>query len=81
MAMQKKSNTTYKRDKRKVEISGDPENVKWPIWFDLIATKLLWLVLVIILLCILPKTDIMKWVKQLLPFLTLFVVVVVQLSG
>jgi hypothetical protein len=80
MAPQKKGITTYERDKNKVKISGEPENVKWQIWFDLVANKLFWLLLVIILLVVLPKASfipiLLKWIKQQLPFMTLFVVAV-----
>lgn len=89
MAAQKKGITTYKRDKNKVEISGDPENVKWQIWFDMVSNMLRWLFPVIILLIIVPKAFfipiLLKWIKQLLPFLILFVVTAdyaqISLSG
>jgi hypothetical protein len=97
MATQKKSSTTkpaktarpakqspivYKRGK--VQISGDPNNTKWPMWFDLITNKVFWLGLVVIVVCILPKDDLIPTLLKLLkllPFMTLFVVVAVQLSG
>jgi|GEM_PF-7046734 len=83
MAVQKKGFITYKRDKNKVEISGDTENVKWPIWFDLISSVLKWLIPLILLFVmvpvIVPKENIipipLKCFKHLTLFLTLFVVV------
>lgn len=79
MAIPKKGITTYKRDKNKVEISGEPENVKWPILYDQLNNTLLWLVPVIILLIVLPKASliplILKWVKKS-TFLNLFTVLV-----
>jgi hypothetical protein len=80
MTAQKKGITTYKRDKSKVEISGDPENVKWPMWFDMISNTLRWLFLAIMLLIIVPRATflpiLVKWIKHLLPFLILFMAVV-----
>ena len=59
MAVQKKGFKTYKRDKNKVEISGDTENVKWQIWFDMISIVLKWLIpsilLFVTVLVIVPK--------------------------
>jgi hypothetical protein len=100
MATQKKSSTTkrakavtparsakqspivYKRGK--VQISGDADNTKWPMWFDLITSKIFWLGLVVALVCIIPKDELipslLKLLKQL-PFMTLLVAVAVQLSG
>jgi len=54
MAVQKKGFITYKRDKNKVESSGDTENVKWQIWFDLISSAFRWLISLIILFVIVP---------------------------
>lgn len=80
MAAQKKGITTYKRDKNKVEISGDPENVKLQIWFDMVTNMLRWLIPLINLFLIVPKAFfipiLLKWIKHVLPFLILFVVVV-----
>ena len=80
MATLKKGNTTYERDKNKIKISGEPEDVKWPILIYQISSVLHWLVPVIILLVVLPKASflpiLIKWVKQQLPFMTLFVVAV-----
>ena len=91
MATQKKSFIIYKRDKNKVEISGDPENVKWPIWFDMVSSLLRWLIPITILLILIPKENFlpilmkMKWIKNLFPFVILFVIVVdyaqILLSG
>jgi len=89
MAIKKHSPVTYKREKNKVEISGDPSDVKWQIWFDLAGNKLLWVALVIVLLCTVPKASIIpvlwKLLKKLLPFLVFLPVVVgfimLRLSG
>lgn len=79
----------YKRDKGKVEITGEPEQVKWQIWFDLVSSKILWLVLLIVLLSTVPKAGwlpvIWQWVKKHLFLLTLLLVredfLLVLLSG
>ncbi len=80
MAVQKKGITTYERDKNKVKISGDPENVKWPILIDQVNSVLRWLIPVVVLLVVLPKTSLLpiviKWVKQQMMLLVLFVVMV-----
>ena len=79
MTIPKKGITTYKRDKNKMDISGDPKDVRWPILIDQVSNILRWLVPVMILLVVLPKTSfipiLLKWVKQQLPFMTIFVVV------
>jgi len=68
MVTQTKGITTYERDKNKVKISGEPENVKWPIMIDQLTSVLSWLVPVIILVFVLPKVSflpfVLKWVKQ-----------------
>lgn len=88
MTIPKKGITTYKRDKNKMDISGDPKDVRWPILIDQVSNILRWLVPVMILLVVLPKTSfipiLLKWVKQQLPFMTIFVVVagwMLMLSG
>jgi hypothetical protein len=77
MAVQKK-NITYKRERNKVEISGEPNDVKWAMWFDLLSNRLVWLLLLLILLCTVSKTHIvpMLWqlLKSSLPFMILLVV-------
>lgn len=87
--MKKNNQMIYKRDKNKVEISGESDEVKWPMWFDLISTRLFWVVLVVILLCTVPQHSwipiVWQWVKRQIPLLTLFVVaanfLMVLLSG
>ncbi len=78
MAIPKKGFTTYKRDKNKMDISGDPKDVRLPILIDQVNSVLRWLVPVIILLIVLPKASfipiLLKWVKHQLPFMNLFVV-------
>jgi hypothetical protein len=63
----------YKREKGKVEISGEADKVKKHIWFEQINTTLFWLVPVIILLCAFPKASwlpvILDWIKKLIPVL------------
>ena len=67
----------YKRDKDKVEITGEAGQVRWQIWFDLVSSRLLQLAPIILLLCILPKagwvTLAMQWLKKQKPFLIFFV--------
>ena len=66
-----------KRDKDKVEITGEAGQVRWQIWFDLVSSRLLQLAPIILLLCILPKagwvTLAMQWLKKQKPFLIFFV--------
>ena len=69
---------SYKREKGKVEITGDPEDTKWLMWFDLVSSRLLWIVLAVVLLIIAPKASFIpvlwQWVKKLMPFMILFAV-------
>jgi len=57
---------TYKRGK--VEISGEPKQTKPHIWYEQINASLLWIALVIILLCVLPKASwlpvVWQWLKK-----------------
>jgi hypothetical protein len=59
---------SYKRNKREVEITGHPNDVKWLMWFDLISSRLLWIMLILVLLLTLPKASILpviiKWVER-----------------
>lgn len=61
-------------------ISGEPENVKWPILIDQVSSVLRWFVPVIILLFVLPKASlipiIIEWVRRKIPFMTIFVALV-----
>ncbi len=74
----KKSTLIYKRDKDKIEITGDPKDIKWPMWFDLVSSKVLWVLFVVALLFTVPKASIIpvlwQWVKKLLPFTIPFMV-------
>jgi len=88
MKAEKQIPVVYKRDKNKVEISGEPKDIKGLMWLDMITSKL-WIVLVVILLFTVPKASLLpllwQWVKKQLPFLILFVVVAswlqMQFSG
>lgn len=88
MKSEKQSPVVYKRDKNKVEISGDPKDIKGLMWLDIITSKL-WIVFIIVLLFTVPKASFIpllwQWVKKQIPFLILFVVVApwlqMQLSG
>jgi hypothetical protein len=79
----------YKREKGKMEISGDPNEIKRHIWFDQFNSFLLWAVPVTILLCFLPKVSwlpiLIKWLKKALmilaPFLITMGYLMMQLSG
>lgn len=75
--MKKRTPIKYKRNK--LEISGDPSDVKIPIWTDLILSHLLWIVPMIILLCIVPKASLIPavfhWFRKYISLLTFFVVV------
>jgi hypothetical protein len=74
-----KKQLTYKREKGKIEISGDQDVVKWPMWVDMILTKLQWTLLVVLLLFIIPKASFLPvlWllIKRTIPLLIFFVVV------
>jgi hypothetical protein len=78
MKSEKQNPVVYKRDKNKVEISGDPKDIKGLMWLDMITSKL-WIVLVIVLLFTVPKASFVpllwEWIKKQTPFLILFVVV------
>lgn len=67
---------TYKRDKDKVEISGEPKDTKGLMWVDMITSKL-WIVLVIVLILTIPKASFLPlvwvWMKKQVPFMTLCV--------
>lgn len=79
MATQKKGITTYKRDKDKMEISGENKDIKLPIMIDQLSRILRWLMIGAIISMVVyvikdnPGTDILKYIKVLLPFLSLFV--------
>lgn len=66
----------YKRDKHGVQLSGDPKDIKWAIWFDLISSRFLGLVVFIILLIGVPNISfvpaVWQWIKKQFPFMTLF---------
>jgi len=78
--MSAKKLLSYKRNKGQVEITGEPEDVRRIMWFDLITSKLLWVVPVVIMLFIAPKASFIpmlcQWLKKQMSFLTLFVVAV-----
>lgn len=38
-------------------MTGDQDAVKWPMWFDLVTTRLGWIVVVVLLLTI-PKASV-----------------------
>ena len=78
----KQSPIVYKRGR--VQISGDADNAKWPMWFDLITSKIFWLALVVLVIYLLPKDDLVPTLLRLLkqlPFMTVVVAVAVQSSG
>ncbi|HWK02978.1 MAG TPA: hypothetical protein VNS58_05080 [Puia sp.] len=75
-----KKSISYKRDKNKVEINGDPDDIKGVMWFDLISSRL-WGVLPIVLLFVLPKGSVMlmlwQWVKKSMFLFILFAVMII----
>jgi hypothetical protein len=89
MKTSKSNLVTYKREKGKVEITGEADQIKNQVWFDLITSRLMWLVLIIVLLIIAPKTSwvplVWQWLKKQIPLLILLLVQVdylqVLLSG
>lgn len=65
MGNTKPSLVTYKREKDKVEISGEAKDTKGLIWADMIGSKL-WILLVIVLLFTMPKASFVPAVWRLL---------------
>ena len=78
MKKKKQRLVTYKREKEKVEISGDVTDTKALMWFDMISSRL-WIILVIVLLFTIPKASFLpllwEWLKKQAPFLILLLVV------
>lgn len=62
----------YKREKNKIEIKGDPRDVRWIIVFDLVTSRFLGLAITIFLLVTIPKTTLipvfLKWLKGTMGF-------------
>lgn len=62
----------YKREKNKIEIKGDPCDVRWIIVFDLVSSRFFGLAITIFLLVTIPKTSlipvILKWLKSTIDF-------------
>lgn len=73
MAIKKSNPIKYKRGK--VEIEGDPKDIKLPIWFDLISARVIILFLLVILILLLCKSEnieiSLRWIKYVFPFLML----------
>lgn len=72
-----KKSLHYSRNKKDgVKIDGDPSDVKWAMWFDLISSSIRWVVLAVIVWCCVPHGSWMpvvwQWIKRQLPFLILF---------
>lgn len=65
MGNTKPSLVTYKREKDKVEISGEAKDTKGLMWADMISSKL-WVLLIIVLLLTVPKASFILAVWQLL---------------
>lgn len=79
MATSRQTPIKYKREKGKMEITGDPYDTKWPIWFDLVSSRLVKVIMTIIILIAVSRAslspEILQWLKKLLPLLIFFVVV------
>lgn len=77
----KKQPLTYKREKNKIEITGAPEDIKGPMWADLILSHLLWIGTVIILLFIIPKVAfipaVIQWFRK---YVLLFIHIVALMN-
>ena len=62
----------YKREKNKIEINGDPRDVRWIIVFDLVTSRILGLAITIVLLVTIPKTTLipvfLQWLKGMIGF-------------
>lgn len=84
---QKRTPLHYSRNKGRVEIDGDPKEVKPMIWFDLLTSRLIWIAITIILLVVLPKSSfiplLIKWIKNkwFLIILAVQVEFLLRLSG
>lgn len=69
---------TYKREKDKVEISGEAKDTRGLMWADMISSRL-WVLLVIVLLFTMPKASFVpalwQWLQNKSLFSTLFVAV------
>jgi hypothetical protein len=69
----------YLRQKDKVELEGDPSDVKWPMWVDLLLSRLPLLIVTIVLACTVPKASfiplVFKWLLRKLSLLTLLSVI------
>lgn len=73
----KQTSITYKREKGKMEISGDPKDVKGHIWFDQISSRLVSMIPAVLLFWKLPMLSWLTggWLKSKIPFfLILFVI-------
>ncbi|CAN5666945.1 hypothetical protein BH10BAC2_BH10BAC2_02380 [soil metagenome] len=72
----KKNPIIYKRDKQKMEISGDPEDVKGYILIDQLWQIIIIVIIAILLFCITPKASLFplvwQWFRKYLPFMILF---------
>lgn len=71
----------YSRDKNKVDVNGDPSDVKWVMWFHFLTTTLPWLIICIVLLFTVPKASFIpllwKWFTgKILTLLILFTALV-----
>jgi hypothetical protein len=62
----KKSNLRYSRNKGKVEIDGDPSDVKWLAWADLCSSRLIKIILLVIGVLGMYKMQIFAWLMRLL---------------
>lgn len=50
MDLQGKKKIRYKREKGKVELSGSGNNIKWQIWFDLVSSRLIVILIILVIL-------------------------------
>lgn len=50
MGLQGKKKIYYKREKGKVELSGSGNNIKWQIWFDLVSSRLIVILIILVIL-------------------------------
>jgi hypothetical protein len=79
MATNKQTPIKYKREKDKMEITGDPSDIKWPMWFDLVSSRLFKAIVAIIILITVSRASLspamLEWLKKLLSLLMFFVAV------
>lgn len=76
MKKEQTNQVVYKRDKNKVEITGNSKDTKWPIWFDLVSSRLAILLVLITVLQACPTNQVLL---MLIKFLKRFLILMIYL--